>query len=67
MNQIVKGNRRDPKNTFQWDHIETNLLCSETYNATRPEVQKVWKDGATTSDIVQYIDDARTLASTDKL
>ena len=51
-NQIVTGNQRDPKNTFQWDHIEDNLSCSKTYNATRPEVRKVWKDRDTASDII---------------
>ena len=65
-NQIVKGNRHDPKNTFQWDHVEENLPYSETYNATLPQVQKVQKDGDTAFSIVQYIDDARMLASTEE-
>ena len=38
----------DPKNSFQLNHIEENFLCSETYDATRPEVWKVLKDGDTT-------------------
>ena len=43
-----------------------NLPCSETYNDMRPEVRKVWKDGDTVSDIVQYIDDSWILASTEE-
>jgi len=65
-NNIIKGNRRDPENTFQWDHTEENLPCSSIYNAALPEVQKLRKDGDTAFDIVQYIGDARTLASTEE-
>ena len=43
------------------------MPCSTTYNATRPAVQKVRKDELTASDIVQYMDDARTLAATEEL
>ena len=64
--QIVKGNRRDPKNTFQWDHIAENLPCSKTYNASKPLLSKLRKDGEIASDIVQYVDDARTLASSEE-
>ena len=60
--QIVKGNRRDPKNTFQLDHIEENLPCSKIYNASRPLSLKVQKAGDVASDIVQYVDSACTLA-----
>ena len=64
-NQIVKGDRRDPKNTFKWDHIEENVSCSKTY-VTHPEVQKVRKDGDIASDIIQYVDNVRTLTSTEE-
>ena len=65
--QIIKGDRHDSTNTFQWDHLETNLPCSVAYNATLPEVRKVRKDGLTASNIVQYMDDTRTLAATEEL
>ena len=65
--QIIKGNRHDPNNTFQWEHLEKNLPCSTTYDATRPAVRKVRKDGLTASEIVQYMDDARTLAANEEL
>ena len=63
-NQIIKGDRHDSKNTFQWNRLEKNLLCLATYNATHPKVRKVRKDGLMSSDIVQYMDDTRTLAAT---
>ena len=65
--QIIKSNQLDPKNNVRWDHLEKNMPCSTTDNATRPAVQKVWKDGATASDIVRYMDDPRTLAAIEEL
>ena len=65
--QNIKGDRHDSKNTFQWDHLEKNLPCLATYNATRPEVQKIRQNELTVSDIVQYMDDAQTLAATEEL
>jgi hypothetical protein len=60
----------DPKvvgNPFLWDHIELNLPCSKDYDATKPRLIKMQKDGDIASEVVQYVDDVRIITATREL
>ena len=55
--QLALGDRIDPMNPYQWDHVEMNLPGNPSYNPTRPWVSKRRKDGCIASDSSVYVDD----------
>jgi hypothetical protein len=51
------GDRHAEQNAYQWEHIIENLPFSRDYVASLPKLRKVQKDGASASEVVQYVDD----------
>jgi hypothetical protein len=39
--EVIGGDRKDPKNVFQWDTVKLNLPGSKDYDPNRPFVRKV--------------------------
>ena len=64
---LIKGFPASPTNPFQWDRLELNLPCTEGYDATKPWISKWRRDGLRASELVQYVDDVRTVSATEEL
>jgi hypothetical protein len=63
----IMGDPKEVGNPFEWDHIELNLPCSANYDASKPWIMKMRKDGDIASEVVQYVDDVRIIAATREL
>jgi hypothetical protein len=63
----IMGDPKEVGNPFEWDHIELNLPCSADYDASKPWIMKMRKDGDIASEVVQYVDDVRIIAATREL
>jgi hypothetical protein len=61
--EIVRGDRHDPNNAFQWDHVRLNLPGSKSYNPAEGWLTKRRKDGTLASDFVVFVDDERVAGS----
>jgi len=57
--EVMKGDRYDPMNAFQWKRVVLNLPGSDGYNPGRSWVTKVRTDETLASDFVQFVDDQR--------
>lgn len=66
--EIIWGNRYDPKNAFWWDHLKLNLPGSgkESYKFNRPWVPKHSKDGSMASDFCTSVDNKRCTGSSEE-
>ena len=60
---IVIGDRHDKENAYQWDHVVLNLPFAKNYIANLPRLKKIRVDGGLASEVVQYVDDLRIVAS----
>lgn len=61
--EVIRGDRRDDNNPFQWSDVELNLPGTRTYNPTQAWISKRRKDGTLASDIVVFVDDKRLMGS----
>ena len=57
--EVVRGDRRDLNNAFQWDHVDLNLPGTGNYNPSLPWITKRRTDGTLASDLVDFVDDER--------
>jgi hypothetical protein len=55
--RYIMGDPKEVGNPFEWDHIKLNLPCSKDYDASKPWLIKMRKDGNIASEVVQYVDD----------
>lgn len=61
--EMAKGDSRDPKNLFAFDHVRLNLPGAEGYSPSLPWVSKVdLKTGKISADVKTYVDDKRVTA-----
>jgi hypothetical protein len=61
--EILRGDRRDPDNAFQWDHVRPNLPGSKSYTPSEGWLTKRRRDGTLASDVVAFVDDERVVGS----
>jgi len=61
--EIIRGDRRNENNAFQWNHILLNLPGSEKYRPDIAWISKRRKDGSLASDFVCFVDDQRLAAA----
>ena len=59
LENMVRGNRKDPANVFCWEKVILNLPGMPSYDPTRPWVYKVRADKHIASDVFFYMDDGR--------
>ena len=57
--EIIQGDRHDPKNAFQWDHVAVNWPFERDYDPSLPRVMRIRKDGNIASNVPTYMDDGR--------
>lgn len=61
--EIIRGDRYDQDNAFQWDHVRLNLPGTKHYNPSEGWVTKRQADGTLASDVVAFVDDERVIGS----
>ena len=67
MDEVIRGNKDDPRNIFRWDHVRLNLPGQEDYRPELPWVSKVRsEDGDLACDFVSYVDDTRTCGNSEE-
>ena len=60
-NEVIGGDRKDPRNIFRWDEVELNMPATAGYNPGMPWVYKKRKlDNMIAADRVIFVDDVRT-------
>jgi hypothetical protein len=57
--EIIKGDRLDPKNEFHWERVRMNLPGDIDYDPSTIWVSKVRDDGKVASDLFTFVDDLR--------
>ena len=62
--EIIKGDRFDPKNPFQWELVRLNLPGSKSYDPSQPWIKKVRADGQSASELFTFVDDERVAGAT---
>ena len=61
--EVIRGDRKDVNNAFQWDHVRLNLPGSESYRPDTAWISKRRKDGSLASDFVCFVDDQRLVGA----
>ena len=61
--EVIRGDRHDLSNAFQWKEVILNLPGTETYNPGKAWIAKVREDGTLASDFATFVDDQRLAAS----
>ena len=61
--EVIRGDRKDDNNAFQWDHVRLNLPGSESYRPDTAWISKRRKDGSLASDFVCFVDDQRLVGA----
>ena len=64
--EIIRGNREDKSNAFQWHTVLLNLPGSENYRPDVAWISKRREDGSLASDFVCFVDDQRLAAANKK-
>jgi hypothetical protein len=59
MEEILKGNRHDPGNAFQYDHVRLNLPGTAEYDPSIAWLSKRRSDGLLAINFVCFIKDQR--------
>jgi hypothetical protein len=57
--EIIRGDRHDWRNPFQWDSIMLNLPGQTSYNPSQSWLTKWRADNSLASDFVTFVDDQR--------
>lgn len=65
--RLIMGIPSDVSNPFHWDKVILNLPGSDCYDATKPWLFQIRKDGRIASDWSQYVDDVRLTAASEEL
>ena len=61
--EVIRGDRHDEGNAFQWKEVVLNLPGTITYCPSKPWLYKVRRDGSMASDFVSFMDDQRICAT----
>ena len=64
--EVIRGDRHDEENAFQWHSIRLNLPGLIGYQNNDAWLSKRRKDGSMASDYVQFVDDQRLAAAGEK-
>ena len=57
--EVIRGDRRDSSNAFQWEYVKLNLPGTRSYDPSLPWITKRRNDGTLASDLVDFVDDER--------
>lgn len=65
--EVVKSDRHDNQNPFQWKKIKTNLPSTTSYTPTKSWIFKICSDGLMVCDLFTFVDDERITGPTCEL
>ena len=65
--EVVKGDRHNDENPFQWNHVRLNLPGDENYDPRVSWISKMRKDGLIACDLFTFVDDERCSGPTREL
>ena len=57
--EIIRGDRHDTTNAFQWKAVKLNLPGTKAYKPNQAWIIRVREDGTLASDFVTFVDDQR--------
>ena len=57
--EIIRGDRHDTTNAFQWKTVKLNLPGTKAYKPNQAWIIRVREDGTLASDFVTFVDDQR--------
>jgi hypothetical protein len=57
--EIIRGDRRDKSNPFQWESLMLNLPGTAAYNPSLPWVMQLQADNSMASGMTCFVDDQR--------
>jgi hypothetical protein len=57
--EVIRGDRHDQRNAFQWDSLMLNLPGDPSYSPTESWISKRRADNSRASDFVCFVDDQR--------
>ena len=57
--EMIRGDRRDGSNPFQWESLMLNLPGTEAYNPSLPWVMQLRADNSMASGLTCFVDDQR--------
>ena len=66
--EVIKGDRFDPKNPFQWKFVRLNMPGTQSYDPSEPWIMKVRADelsAAVIYSLFTFVDDERVAGATD--
>ena len=63
--EFIQGDSRDCNNTFQWLNIFLNLPGDSEYSPSLTWVSNITKEGKLTSGFCNYINDIRSIVSSE--
>jgi hypothetical protein len=55
--EIIRGNRHDPDNAFQYNYVMLNLPGLEGYKPSVAWISRRWSDGSLARDFICFVDD----------
>jgi hypothetical protein len=61
--EVIRGDRHDPGNAFQWSHLRLNLPWCKGYTPAQAWLSKRRKDDSLASNFVCFVDNQRVTAS----
>jgi hypothetical protein len=64
--EVIRGDRKDPTNPFQWYSVKLNLP-GPGYDPTMAWVMKLREDSRLASDFFTFVDDERLTGATEEL
>lgn len=59
--EVVRGDRHDSENPFQWTSVELNLPGMIDYDPTKSWLYKLRQDGKEACDLFTFVDDERVI------
>jgi hypothetical protein len=65
--EVIRGDRHDPANPFQWSRVKLNLPGTVGYDPSESWIAKVRLDGLTACDLFTFVDDERVVGATEEL
>jgi len=60
MDEVIRGNPKEPTNVLRWSTVKLNLPGSPNYQPHLAWVHRAREDGSLACDFITYVDDTRT-------
>ena len=65
--EVIRGDKADSMNPFQWNSVRLNLPGTSSYDPTTSWIAKVREDGLVACELFTFVDDERVTGATEEL